>query len=251
MSTVRPEAEAYEGGDGPVGVLAIHGFTGSTASMRPWARHLEEAGFAVSVPRLPGHGTTWQDLNRHDWTEWYAEADRAFRALRQRCATVFLGGLSMGGALALRLAQQHGTEVAGLVLINPVINITDPRMRALPLLRLLVPSFPGITNDIAQPGRDEAGYDRLPLRALWSQTFLWRDVQAHLGWVDQPLLVYRSRNDHVGDASSVAMIAERIRSTDQTYVELTRSYHVATLDYEADAIFSGSVEFYQRLAGQR
>ena len=243
---VHPDAEAYAAGSGPVGVLLCHGFSGVTKSLMPWAHHLESAGFRVSVPRMAGHGTSWQELNLTTWEDWYAGVQEAFTALAVECDQVFLAGLSMGGAMSLRLAEQFGTGVSGLVLVNPVINITDPRMRILRVLKLL-PSLGGITNDIAKPGQDEGGYDRLPLRALHSQTFLWAAVKADLANVTQPLLVYRSLVDHVGDPSSVKLIREHVRSPDQSYVELTRSYHVATLDYDADEIFDGSVAFIQRL----
>ena len=243
---VHPDAQPYEGGNGPAGVLLCHGFTGSAKSMIGWARHLEAAGFQVLLPRLPGHGTTWQECNQTAWTDWYGCVDEAFTVLRARCEQVFLAGLSMGGALSLRLAEQHGAAVSGLVLVNPTINLTDPRMRALPILRLL-PSLGGIANDIAKPGEVEFGYHRLPLRALYSATLLWADVRRNLSRVDQPLLVYRAINDHVVDASSVRLIKAGVRSSDQTYIELQRSYHVATLDYDADDIFDGSVAFFRRL----
>jgi carboxylesterase len=244
---VRPEAQPYAGGTGPVGVLLCHGFSGTPQSMRPWAEHLERAGYRVSLPRLPGHGTSWTEMNLTTWPDWYGCVERAFLELEDECEQVFVVGLSMGGALSLRLAEQFGSRVAGLVLVNPVINITDPRMKVLFLLRAL-PSLGGIVNDIAKPGVDECGYDRNPLRALYSQTFLWRDVVDNLAKVDQPLLVYRSLNDHVGDPSSVELIRAEVKSADHSYVELTRSYHVATLDYEADDIFDGSVKFIRRLA---
>ena len=245
-ASVHPDAQPYAGGSGPTGVLLCHGFSGSTKSMIGWARRLEAEGFSVLLPRLPGHGTTWQELNRTAWTDWYASADEAFATLRAQCDQVFLAGLSMGGALCLRLAEQYGPRVSGVTLVNPVINISDPRMRALPALRLL-PSLGGIVNDIAKPGQDEWGYDRLPLRALYSQTFLWADVRRNLHLVDQPLLVYRAIHDHVADPSSVRLIKAGVRSSDQTYVELQRSYHVATLDYEAEDIFDGSIAFFRRL----
>ena len=87
-----------------------------------WARHLEAAAFQVVVPRLPGHGTTWQECNQTSWTDWYAELDEAFSMLSARCEQVFLAGLSMGGSLSLRLAEQHGAAVSGLVLVNPAIK---------------------------------------------------------------------------------------------------------------------------------
>jgi carboxylesterase len=246
--TFLPGAESYEGGGGPLGVLLVHGFTGTPQAMRPWADYLEAAGFRVVVPRLPGHGTRWEELNETAWTDWYAAAERAFVALLDQSRQVFLAGLSMGGALCLRLAEQQGALVSGLTLINPVVRVADPRMRILPVLKHVVPSLGAISNDIAQPGQREVAYDRTPLRALHSQTHLWAAVCSDLHRIDQPLLVYRSRQDHVVDATSLPLIKAGVRSADQTYVILERSYHVATLDYEAEEIFAGSAAFFRRLA---
>jgi len=247
---VRPEAAPYAGGSGPLGALLCHGFTGSPHSMRPWAQHLETDGFRVVVPRLPGHGTSWQELNRTEWTDWYAAVDRAIRGLRRECDHVFVAGLSMGGALALRLAAEHGPDVAGLALVNPCLNIADPRIRLLRLLTV-IPSLGGIGNDIAKPGQDESGYSRTPLRALHSQTRLWADVRAGLGRVTQPTLVYRSRHDHVVDPSSLQLVRDGIGTPELEVVTLERSYHVATLDYDAETIFRGSADFFRRHVGDR
>ena len=245
--TDDPAAQPYVGGSGPVGVLLIHGFTGTPQSLRPWAEHLEADGYAVSLPRLPGHGTHWRELNQTAWTDWYAHVDAEFTDLRDRCDQVFIAALSMGGALGLRLAEQHGDEVAGLVLVNPAVNITDPRLKVLPVLRHLVPSLAAIGNDIADPAAQEIAYDRNPLHALHSQTRLWADVVAHLDRVTQPLLVFRSDADHVVDPSSVAILKERVTSADVEFRTLTRSFHVATLDYEEDEIFAASSAFIRRL----
>jgi carboxylesterase len=112
-------AEPFEAAGGPVGVLLCHGFTGSPQTLRPWAEYLADQGLTVSLPRLPGHGTTWQDLARTGGRDWYTEVDVAFTALASRCEQAFVFGLSMGGCLALRLAEVHGSKVHGLVLVNP------------------------------------------------------------------------------------------------------------------------------------
>ena len=100
-----PGAEPFEHAGGPVGVLLCHGFTGSPQTLRTWAEHVAGQGCTVSLPRLPGHGTTWQDLARTGWQDWYAEVDAAFGALASWCEQTFVFGLSMGGCLALRLAE--------------------------------------------------------------------------------------------------------------------------------------------------
>ena len=247
--SVLPGAEPYSHDGSGVGVLVAHGFTGSPRSMRPWAEHLAGAGYTVRLPRLPGHGTTWQELNRTRWQDWYATVDTSFRELHERCETVFVAGLSMGGTLVTRLAQDHGPRVAGLVLVNPAFKVEDVRLKALPLLQALVPSVAAIGNDIKKPGQDEGAYARTPLKALWSQTHLWAEVVRDLPEVTQPVLLMHSAEDHVVPASSSQLFLSRISSTDVTEVLLENSYHVATLDNDAPRIFEESVAFVERLSG--
>lgn len=250
-ATVVPGAEPYAGGSGPDGVLLCHGFTGSPRSMRPWAEHLERDGFRVVLPRLPGHGTTWQEMNLTRWEDWYACVDRAFLDLRSSCDRVFVAGLSMGGGLALRLAEQHGDAVAALALVNPSIGSADPRYRLLlPWLRYVRSSLAGITSDIALPDVLEGGYDRSPLHAAWSLTRLWADIQQHLDRVTQPLLVFKSVRDRVVDERSLELLRAGVGSSDLSIVALERSYHVATLDHDAELIFTSSSAFFRRVAGK-
>ena len=91
-----PGAEPFTHHGGATGVLLCHGFTGSPQSLRPWAEYLAEAGLSVWLPRLPGHGTTWQEMARTRWEDWYAEVDRAFDELRAKSDEIFVMGLSMG-----------------------------------------------------------------------------------------------------------------------------------------------------------
>jgi carboxylesterase len=232
-----------------VGVLLVHGFTGSPASMVPWGRHLAERGYGVAVPRLPGHGTTWQDLNRTGWADWYAEVELAFEKLRANTDQVVVGGLSMGGGLALRLASDRGREVAGVVLVNAAVNTLRKDVHALPLLKHLVPALPGIANDIKKPGVEEAGYTRTPLRAAHSMMTAWRSLREDLPKVTQPMLVFCSSVDHVVDPSSAALIRATVSSRDLTERILENSYHVATLDNDAPIIFEESAQFIRRVTG--
>lgn len=236
-------AEPFAAEGGPVGVALLHGFTGTPQSMRPWAEALAAQGFAVRLPRLPGHGTSWQDLNRRSWTDWYAEAERALDELLASCETVFVMGLSVGGTLALRLAETRGHDIAGLVAVNPVILTTRRDAKLLPLLRWFVPSFPGVGSDIKAPGMRELAYERLPLRAMYSLTKLWGVVREELPRVQAPLLLVTSREDHVVEPVNSEVIFEAVRSTPKEHLWLENSYHVATLDNDAPLLFARSIEF--------
>jgi carboxylesterase len=229
----------------PVGVVLCHGFTGSPQSLRPWGEHLRDAGFTVHAPRLPGHGTRWQDMNATRWEDWYGELERAFDAMLGRVAggPVFVMGLSMGGTLATRLAQERGADLAGLVLVNPSYATLRKDAFLLPAISRLVPSFPGIGNDVKKPGARELAYDRIPLKAAHSLNRLWKVVRADFGKVTVPIRLYRSAEDHVVEPISAHLLLDGVATSDIEEVVLANSYHVATLDHDAEQIFAGSVEF--------
>ncbi|MCX5047582.1 MULTISPECIES: alpha/beta hydrolase [unclassified Streptomyces] len=245
---VLPGAEPYRHEGGDTGVLLCHGFTGSPQSLRPWAEHLAERGLTVALPLLPGHGTRWEDMQLTGWQDWYAEVDRELRSLRERCGEVFVAGLSMGGTLALRLAAKHGEGVAGVVVVNPANRMHGFSPYALPVARHLVRTTKGIASDIAREGGVELGYDRVPLHAAHSLRNFFRLVDRELPQVTQPLLVLRSPQDHVVPPADSARILGRVSSRDVTEVLLEQSYHVATLDHDADRIFEESLAFISRLA---
>ncbi|CAL9417754.1 Thermostable monoacylglycerol lipase [Streptomyces sp. enrichment culture] len=245
---VLPGAEPFRHEGGEVGVLLCHGFTSTPQSMRPWAEYLAAQGLTVSVPLLPGHGTRWEDMQLTGWQDWYAEVDRALRELLDRCARVFVFGLSMGGALTLRLAAKHGDAISGIVLVNPANKLHDPRAFALPVAKHFIRSTPGIASDIAKPGAHEIGYDRVPTRAAQSLRDFLRLVDGDLPQVTQPVLLLHSPQDHVVPPVDSARILARISSTDVTETLLEHSYHVATLDHDAERIFEDSHAFVARLA---
>ena len=106
-----------------IGILLVHGFTGSPSSMRPWAEFMHQQGYTVRVPLLPGHGTKPEDLNQVKWQEWPAKVTYELRELQKTCDTIFLVGLSMGGATVLNVAESNNDALAGLILVNPMIYV--------------------------------------------------------------------------------------------------------------------------------
>lgn len=247
QAAARPELT----GGRRIGVAVIHGFTGSPASMRPWAEHLAEQGYAVSMPLLPGHGTVWRDLNSTTWADWSAAVARTFDELRESCDDVFVVGLSMGGGLSLRLAADRGDQVAGVVLVNPAIDTARQDVKLLPLLKHVVPAFPAIANDIKKSGVDESGYPVTPLRAAASMFAGFASTRADLGAITAPVLMFRSREDHVVDETTSRAMHAALGAREFTERILENSYHVATLDNDAPLIFAESVEFIARLSAAR
>jgi carboxylesterase len=238
------EVAAMSSRSSDIGVLLVHGFTGSPASLRPWAEHLIQNNFSIEMPLLPGHGTSWQELNRTTWHQWYAAAQISYLKLTKDCKQIFIAGLSMGGVLALRLAQ-HQSQTNGLILVNPSIFVKNKLLHLAPLLGNVIKSVPAVGNDIAKPGVNEFAYNKTPVVAAASMLDLNGDVQKGMHLVTSPTLIFSSNQDHVVSNKNPNWILNHI-STPPVHKEviyLENSFHVATLDHDADLIFKHSVNF--------
>ena len=243
-----PGLTAFRHDGGDVGVLLIHGFPGAPGSLGDWAQRLVAEGYTVRVPRLPGHGTRWQDANRTTFADWLAVVTAELQELKAACRAVVVCGLSMGGTLTLRLAEQYPNAMAGIVLVNPsVLTLRKDGKYLLPVLRYVLPAYPGIIGDIAKPGTVEPGYKYIPVKAMYSLAQAWKVVRRELPKVTAPVLLLHSRVDHIVEPVNSEVIRESLSSTDITDMVLERSYHVATLDYDAELIFSSSVEFIEKV----
>lgn len=220
-------------------MLFCHGFSGSPASVRDWAEYLAAQGAAVACPLLPGHGTSWQQMAITTHQDWYSVLPPALDWLRQRSRMLVVAGLSMGGSLALRVAQQE--QVDAVVLVNPSIGSDAPIYRFAGLLSKVLPTATGVGDDIKAPGVSEPAYDRAPLAAVASMRQLWQLVETDLELVQQPVLLFTSRVDHVVDGYSGRQL--RARLAQLTDYWLDDSYHVATMDNDAPFINQRTSEF--------
>jgi carboxylesterase len=241
-------AEEFKLGEGSVGALLIHGFTGSPQGLRALGEHLAARGIAVVGPRLPGHGTSWQDLNTRKGHEWAEAVELGFHEIAAECDEVFLVALSFGAALAFDLAARYPEEVAGIVTIAGMLFTKDPRRFASPIVKRLVRSIPGVGNDIADPDGKEIAYDRVPTAAAHEMLRFLRRARVGLPSIQCPVLVMHSHNDHTVHPSNAQYIHDTVASSDKNIVWLDRSYHVVTLDYDKDVVSERTYEFIKERA---
>jgi carboxylesterase len=242
---VRPGCEPFSFVGGPIGVLMVHGFTGSPASMRPIGEGLASEGLSVEGVRLPGHGTDVEDLRSRRWTEWVDTAAAGLAALRERCRTVVTFGQSMGASVVLSLAASHPHEVDGIALTNPYVF--DRRLLAVPVGSRFLKDVRGIANDIAKPGVDERGDTVMPVPAIAQMSAMMRHVRAALPEIRQPIVVFRSTTDHVVPRSNAEKVLGRIGSERRELVLCPDSYHVVTLDYDAPLVQERVLAFAREL----
>ncbi len=243
-----PGAEAWSHEGNSVGVLVLHGFTGNPSSVRELAEAFGAAGYSVEMPRLPGHGTSIEDMLPTNWVDWSSEAENALSKLAERTDQQVVAGLSMGASLTAWLGTRH-PELSGLICINPAV-VADPEVR------LFVQGFidagdkvmPGIGSDIADPDVTESAYEDVPLKPILSMFEAAGEIAADLGKIQQPMLLFNSPEDHVVPATDSDFLAEAVSGPVER-ISCDRSYHVATQDYDKQMIFDRSVEFVGRVTG--
>ena len=236
-------AEGFTLEGGSTGVLLVHGFTGSPQGLRLMGEHLNAAGATVVAPRLPGHGTSWQDLATKTHEEWSGTVEEAFDDLATRCDEVFVMGLSFGASLCIDLAARRRGRVAGLVLMASYVITKDPRRFFAPAIRFVLQSLPGVANDIADPQMREIAYDRVPTKAAYSMLQFTRRARRALPSVTCPTLIIHSRQDHTAHPDNAKVIYDELGTNQKELVSLERSYHVITVDLERDEVYEKALSF--------
>lgn len=188
------------------GVLLVHGFTASPWEMRLFADSLAEAGLAALGIRLPGHGTTPEDLAGRRFEEWLAAVRGGQRLLADRGLRVYGVGMSTGGLLLLALAG--GLPLAGQVLLSPYLRLRHRLAPAAGLLRFVRPyQRRPLTEE-----RSPFYYDRRPVNGVYQLCRLIRHVRSRLAEVTAPTLLLGAAGDRTVHVDSAYDLYRRLGS---------------------------------------
>jgi carboxylesterase len=231
-----------------IGILLVHGFSATTAEVRPLATVLHKAGYTVAGPLLPGHKTIPQELNQVSWQDWVKKIETTYLQLQESCNTVIVGGESMGGLLSLYMAI-HKPEISGLLLYAPALKLT---MRTIDRIRLYLsaPFLPWVT---PLPGPrtvvDERwqGYPVRPMKGIIQLLKLQKEVAPRLSKIKQPALVCQGRLDTTVHPDVPEMISDGIQSTKKETHWFRESSHCVILDREFDDVTKTTLEFLERI----
>ena len=236
------------GSNKEIGVLLVHGYTGSPASMRPWAEYLNQRGYTVRVPLLPGHGTKQEDLNEVKWQQWPEKVESEMAELFKTCRKVFVCGLSMGGGTTLYIATKYSNKLSGIILVNPMIHLPFIGPKLAYFLSRFQKFRKSVGDDIKRPGVTEWGYDALPTRGIYQLLQMLKYTRARLHDVTVPMQLFHSVNDHTLPISNTEIIMKGVGSRIKQRIELSNSFHVATLDHDSEFIFANSLTFIEGLS---
>lgn len=264
---IKDHSFFYEGGE--VGVLLIHGLTGTPVEVRYVGKALNKVGYTVYGVQLPGHCGNEADLLATGWQDWAAGVEAALARLRRQCSKVFVGGLSMGAVLSLHMAAKHPDQVDGLLLYGPTLwydGWTIPRYSF--LLKLLINTPIGrnyrfmekppygikderlrrrVVHNMLSGNSADAGLAGTPAGALRELWRLVAVVKKQLREIRQPALLLHASEDDVSSVSNSEYIARRLAGPVQLSL-LDDSYHMITVDRQRDEVVRLSIEHLRRHA---
>lgn len=228
-------------------LLLIHGYNDSPASLDGIARKLQEAGWTVRLPLLPGHGRALRAFDAWSADELIAQARDEYAQLRATHPTVVVGGISMGGAAATWLAAE--TDADGLVLFAPMLFVPAQMQVAVSTARL----WGCFTKYLAGGGRrsirDPEAQQRMisygcsTRRSLEALERVAKGTSVRLGFVHVPTLVIQSEEDNRLPREQSLHAIARIGAKDRTVIWTRGAGHVLTVDYGWEDVASRTAEW--------
>ena len=226
-------------------VICLHGWTASPYEALPVARSVHKNGFAAAVPCLPGHGIRSVTLAKEvfptiKYTDWTNAVRREIALARQSYNNIYIYGQSMGGALALLMAEEHLVDACALT--APAIDLG---WKSIFLARVF-----GWTN-IFDTKHDETPYfnEEYPFRSVRSAQELSRlahIAKKQLPHIQCPVLECHSELDDAIPPKVAHLIAQKVSGP----VEIqwyNRSGHSMPLDVEGVTIVREITTFFKKV----
>ena len=244
MKIIQGAEEFLLKGTNKKGVLVIHGYTGTPAEMRLLGDHLHQEGYTVLGVRLPGHGTTPEELNETQWQDWYAVAQEGFERLTKCCDEVLVAGLSMGGLLAIKVAAELSVKKAAI--LSAPMFVFDKRVPFIPFLRFFIPVLKKRKRNYRVAEKYNLAYDIMPTKPLGS-LFKLVDIckKQLLKKITAPCIILQSKIEHTVEPRSAQYIYDNISSEKKKLVWFEKSGHILTLDVEREEVFKEIGKFFE------
>ncbi|MCD4771438.1 hypothetical protein K8R30_03405 [archaeon] len=243
--------EIYLEGNNGTCWLLIHSYVATPLEMRELAFEVHgEFGDSVKVMRLVGHGGVPSDLEDVSFGDLYADVEKEFVFLEESCEEVNVVGSSMGGTLAVYLAENE--DLKNLYLVNAYLSIVYE------WYYVFYPGFyieylgPGLHYSkkgqiarISDPlGRAEhVAYLNMPYYTLKTTEDILAGVRDDAGLVTENVLAQHSVNDPVANVGSVEDFVGAVSSENKEMVLFEDSHHVLLMDYDADFVIENILEF--------
>lgn len=217
---VKPGNEAFVlGNNSETGVLLTHGFEASPHELVGLAQYLAARNITVYVVRLKGHGTDIRELDKTKWQNWYNDYEKGYNELSKKTKKVFVGGHSLGGSLALHLAELKDT--AGVISLASPTGLKDKRAKYAWLIKYFKKYEPINLTEEEKPYY----YDTYSAAAVEQLVDFINRYKQDLSKITEPVLIMQISNDTKIDSNSANYIYRNIGSRDKSIVVISATGH--------------------------
>ena len=223
------------------GILIFHGFTGTPDEMLHIGNNLNENGFTVYIPLLPGHGTEWRDLNRVKSEDIIRFINHSYTSLHKICESIYLIGFSLGGAVALFTAEKF--PIKKISLINPMVLQSFMSFLG-SAFSFMIPAFPARSDINDKTVSLKAHYSVYPLKGLKEYMKASSNAALNIKRIFSPVRIFCSTEDHLVSAKNTKFIFNNVSSSDKKIILLKHSFHIAVVDFDKDFIAEKTIEFF-------
>ncbi len=255
-----------EGND--TAILFIHGFTGNASFFKYYSEKAKEDGYDVITTLLPGFGTSTDDYKKLYFSQWYNYAKDVYKYYRKNYKNFFVVGLSMGGSITLKLAEEFSEDaeypISGVVAIStPVfLNALIEHGAVSHWMMWVARTFSFFTDEIKTENKiiNEDGADR---KITYSNAFPkqihsfkmgLKPIKSDLKKITCPILLSQSQGDEKVPYQNLHYIEKNVGSKEVKVKEYDlRKYHhekhdLCLYDSTRDDLYNEIILFINKYA---
>ncbi|MGE5311683.1 MAG: alpha/beta fold hydrolase [Nitrospirota bacterium] len=236
-----------------IGVVLVHGYLAAPEEVRPLAESLHRHGCNIYAVRLPGHGTSPDDLAGRTWEQWLASVERGYLILANTCRNVILGGFSMGAGLVFLAAAGRLPKVRGVFGINPPVRLRKRSAKLVPAVVLWnklverIGSSPEQSHFVPNdPENPHINYTRNPVNSLRELMELMERASERLKEITVPALVIQGSDDPVVHPEGSEELYQKLGATDKELAIFPSARHVMIRGDDSERIFSRVWDFVRQ-----
>jgi alpha-beta hydrolase superfamily lysophospholipase len=251
----RVEARRWPAADPARLVVLVHGYGEHIGRYEHVARALVARGATVIGPDHVGHGRSAGERALVEDFEAVVDDVRAVvQRARDRLPVVMVGH-SMGGLIAIRFAQRHGQDLAGLVLSAPAVGLSPVFGQW-----LAAPEIPAEPIDVATLSRDPAvgaayAGDELVYHGGWKRATLEAFMAADTmiaqgpGFGELPLLYIQGTDDQLVPVELARPVVERLAGPNSEWHFVEGARHELFNELDKEQTIDLVASFAERVTG--
>jgi carboxylesterase len=224
--------------------IIIHGFTGTPWEVKPLALALEQIGYEVITPLLPGHSMNKERLEKASASDWLQMIEKIIRQAIEENKKIHMIGFSMGAMIASIMAYRFA--VSTLVLLSPAVYVLTPN-----LLKRKVGNFIQQTRE----NRSLVGYTiqknpsfirSTPLYNLFQFQKIVRQAKRIFQHISIPICIIHGQKDDTVDPKSSELIYRVASSKEKELHFLPFSKHHICQDCKVNTVIQIVIKFLDK-----